>query len=503
MNRLLIFVLMLAFAATASGAELVNPWVSTDQTVDCSSYETIIRDLKLKEMKTDEERALALYNFFRQRVYHFANMPESRDPIKCINVIGNTLCGSQGTCMKGLLNAAGIKARVVCGPGHTFYEAFYDDKWHGFDTFMNFYVFTRGDKRNVASFDELKADPTLSSKAVEEGRAVPGYLHCGDTDACFVKGIQVLNYEPMKLPWKVNEFKLRSGEELVRSWGQEGKPQPGSLGGRKSPHHTCGTRDRRAEPYLFKFWEPYGIPKYEAVTVSYRHYFNGRINYAPDLTSDKYKDAVVSEKGVKASPEGLTGEGEVVFSVNSPFYICDSEVVFETAAPADTDVVEVAASEDGKQWTPVAVTKDPATSRFKGSLNATVVKGPVGLHAYQVKFTLKGKVALKRFHLGTVYTHNAMSAPHLMPGKNKVTVTVANADALKASPLTVAYRYKDAPATAAEKALDATAWAGEIKTVSKVVDSSPFSFEVELPVTAKLPQMQDLTLRNGELAWRP
>src|SRR5262245_59501248 len=117
----------------SASAEVQGPWVTTDRTVDCSSYESILKGV-LKDGMTDEQKAIALYSFFRQRVYHYQNTPESRDPIKCINVIGNTLCGSQATCMKGLLEAAGIKAHVVSHPGHTFYEAFYDNKWHGYDT---------------------------------------------------------------------------------------------------------------------------------------------------------------------------------------------------------------------------------------------------------------------------------------------------------------------------------------------------------------------------------
>src|SRR2546430_1756213 len=105
------------------GAAVAEPWVTTDRTVDCSSYESIVRDV-VKGGMTDEQKALALFQFFRQRVYHYMNMPESRDPLMCLNVLGNTLCGSQGTCMKGLLGAAGIKARVRSMPGHTFYDAF-------------------------------------------------------------------------------------------------------------------------------------------------------------------------------------------------------------------------------------------------------------------------------------------------------------------------------------------------------------------------------------------
>ena len=118
------FVLLTA-AGSPAHAAVRGAWVTTDRTVDCSSFESIARDL-LKPDMSDEEKAIAMYNFFRLRVYHYRNLPESREPLKTINILGNTLCGSQGTCMKGLLASIGMKARVVSHPGHTFYEVFYD-----------------------------------------------------------------------------------------------------------------------------------------------------------------------------------------------------------------------------------------------------------------------------------------------------------------------------------------------------------------------------------------
>ena len=236
---------------------------------------------------TDEAKAIALFQFFRQRVYHYLNLPESREPLKTVNIMGNTLCGSQATCMKGLLeDCAGLKTRVVSHPGHTFYEVWYDDKWHGFDTMTNFYVFTRGDKRSVASFAELRQDPTLIQDAIKDGRATPNMCCCGDEAKNFAQKIQVIGYTPATSKWSVKDGRLRLGEEMVRSWWPEGKPLPGSHAKNNlGPLHTCGTRDRRAEPFLYKFWEPYGLEKFGGTTVSYRHYFNGQLNYAPDLTN--------------------------------------------------------------------------------------------------------------------------------------------------------------------------------------------------------------------------
>ncbi|MBI3830825.1 MAG: hypothetical protein HY291_14990 [Planctomycetes bacterium] len=473
-------------------AEVQEPWVTTDRTVDCSSYETILKGV-LKDGMTDEQKALTLYWFFRQRVYHYMNVRESRDPLVCVNVLGNTLCGSQGTCMKGLLLAAGIKARVVSGPGHTFYEAFYDGQWHGFDTFMNFYVMTRGDKPHVASFQELEADPTLISTAAKENRCPPGMAMCGDDPLFFSKHVDVSDYEVMKLDWSVKKNSLRKGEELVRSWWPGGMPLPGTYNPKLGPGplHTCGSHDRADAPEMYKFWEPYGIPKLAPSTsVSYRHYFNGVINYAPNLATADYKDGLVSESGVKAGAEGLSGAGELVVPVKCSFYISAGQCLFEATCPGEGDAVTLSVSRDGTQWTEVVAGKEPGKKVYAGSLNAVVVNSEAGLHAYRIKFALKGTAVLNHYLLQTYFTHNAMAAPHLMPGKNQVTVSVAKADTLAGADLKVLYRYREAPG-----------WNGEIKTLEKEIKSNPFTFEAALPEGEKLPQMLDLTLRSGTLAW--
>ncbi|KPK83693.1 MAG: hypothetical protein AMJ81_07615 [Phycisphaerae bacterium SM23_33] len=466
-------------ASLAVGA-VRQPWVTTDRTVDCSDYQTILKGVITPGM-SDEQKAIALYDFYRRMVYHYQNLPESRDPIKCINVLGNTLCGSQATCMKGLLEAAGLKVRIVSHPGHTFYEVFYGGKWHGYDTMTNFYVFTRGPNRNVASFEELNQDPSLISDAVKEGRACPGICPCGDKPMAFAQPIKVLNYQVQGGDWSVKDYSLRLGEEIVRSWWPHGQPLPGSyrLGKDPGPIHTCGRRDEGNPPELLRFWQPYGIRGFGGVSVSYRHYFNGWMSYSPDLGRPELKAALAS--------------GELLVPVKCPYYISGTQLCLEADCPGEDDAVDISISVDGgKSYEGVFAAGQTGLREYRTSLGSTVIRPGRGRHEYQLRFALKGKAALKRFHLKTIFTHNAMASPHLMPGRNKVAVTVADPQALKAEPLTVMYRYKDA-----------ADWTGPIRTVEKAVPTSPFTFEVALPETEKLPQMQDLTLRCGELHWEP
>ena len=50
---------------------------------------------------------------------------------------------------------------------------------------------------------------------------------------------------------------------------------------------------------------------------------------------------------------------------------------------------------------------------------------------------------------------------------------------------------------------DASDWKGEVKIVEHSFTGAPLSFDAVLPESAKLPQMQDLTLRCGTLSWDP
>lgn len=484
--------LWLAGVAGTAQAQVQAPWVSTDRTIDCTSFETIVRDLKIAEMKTDEEKALAVYYFFRQRVFHFLNTPESRDPVKNLNAIGYTLCGSQGTCMKALLKAAGLKARVRTNIGHTYYDVFYDGQWHGFDTFANYFVYTRGTNRTIASFEQVIADPTLISDAVKEGRACPYMGPCGD-DAMQFRHTRTdeLGYEAADTKYSPRNLTLRAGEEIVKTWWSDGKgvmsltnPQFGPV-----PLHTCGTKDRRGEPWLFKFWEPYGIPKMGGTTVSYRHATSGQINYAPDLTSPRTL-ADVGATGVVATPDGLAGAGEMVIPVNSPYYINSGVLVFEATCANEGDVVTVSLAREKEKWAPAAlVARDQGKKTYRVKFDASLADGI--RHQYWVKIALSGKAVLNHFYLRTGFQYNAMSAPHLMPGKNQITFEVANPEALQATPVTLVYRYRDAPQWSTEQRIE--------KTITK----SPFVFEAALPDTGdKLPQMLDMTWTCGKLAWQ-
>ncbi len=491
LSGMLLLVAVIAGVPTAR-AEVKSPWLSSDRTVDCTSFETIIRDLKIADMKSDEEKALAMYYFFRQRVFHNLNTTESRDVVKNLSCLGYTLCGSQATCMRALLGSIGIKTRIRSQPGHTYYDAFYNGKYHGFDTFANFYIYTRGKDRNVASFEELIADPTLISDAVKEGRACTNMCPCGDDPVSFLKTHIENDYKPLDMKYNPRNFMLRAGEEIVRSWWTDGKGIKGLYSSKYGPVplHTCGSQDRKAEPFLFKYWEPYGIPGLGGKSMSYRHTTSGQINYAPDLTNPKFLEGMEAT-GIARASGGLAGKGELVIPVSSPYYISSGVLVLEVTCPGEGDAVTVSLATEKGKWGAAALTAREAgmkqyKARFDGSLSDNI------RHQYWVKIAIDGKAVVNHIYLRTGFMHNAQALPNLMPGDNKLTFEVANPEALKETPVTLVYRYRDAPK-----------WSEE-KRIEKTITKSPFVFEAKLPDTGdKLPQMLDMTWTCGKLAWTP
>ena len=124
--------------------------VTSDRTVDARSLDTIVRDVwRLSGAKTNDEKAIAIYRWLHQAIFHFAypveKAPQSVGPLKVINVYGWGLCGGQHTVLKALFESAGWKVRYRgwSDPGHTTIEVFYDERWHYFDVFLKCYFWMK------------------------------------------------------------------------------------------------------------------------------------------------------------------------------------------------------------------------------------------------------------------------------------------------------------------------------------------------------------------------
>src|SRR5262249_28876745 len=115
--------------------------VVNDRAPDCSSLRSIVQSVT-RDCKSNDEKAIALYNFMRLTHYHraYPSEPGGLSVLKEIHCYGWSLCGGLHAEQSALWREMGWDWRFVGWPGHTTVEAFYDGRWHYLDVFLKFYA---------------------------------------------------------------------------------------------------------------------------------------------------------------------------------------------------------------------------------------------------------------------------------------------------------------------------------------------------------------------------
>ncbi|HEY3320269.1 MAG TPA: hypothetical protein VGP72_07380 [Planctomycetota bacterium] len=466
MARLIAAILSAVVTFSAFGAaEAVK--ITTDKTVDSSSLESIIKDVyRLSGAKTNDEKAIAIYDYLHQSIFHLAypneKAPQSVGPLKVLNVYGWGLCGGQHTVLKSLFETAGWDVRYRGWQGHTTIETQYDGKWHYFDVFLKCYFWNK-DKSSVVGQDDINADASLVLDGAKDGR-VPknSYLCCGDDAPGIVKGCKGTkpnaiskhedgwasvtgrdqNYSPL--------LTLRSGAALKLEW----KNEPGMMvaDGAKGGAHTCGNKDYRHDPVLGPLYEHYGP----------RAYANGSFTYAPDFS--KAADvADIELTKVKADGGKLVadGQGTAIFKMNLsyPYAKAQLDATFEGEGKLSIS------SDSGKTWQTAAA----------GDISAQVRQ------KYDVWLKAEFSGSLSKLALSATIEHNRGVQPYLLNGKNTITVATKDNAIPVGGTLTVTYAYQEATAPAKRNQYNGAGITyGETKTVSKEITSSPCTFDIDV-----------------------
>ncbi|MBN1419203.1 MAG: hypothetical protein JXP34_10530, partial [Planctomycetes bacterium] len=159
--------------APAWGAPLTDIKVVNDRAPDCSSLDALVASVT-GECKTDDEKAIAIYNVCRYLYYHHAypNEPGGIGALKMINVYGWSLCGGQHSVLAAVWEKAGFKWRYRgwSNPGHTTVECGYGGRWHYLDTFLKFYVWMPDPSapggRTIAGQEDIRGNPALASEGL-------------------------------------------------------------------------------------------------------------------------------------------------------------------------------------------------------------------------------------------------------------------------------------------------------------------------------------------------
>ena len=150
-------------AADAAALALVRGIsVLPDKAPDCSSLKAIAASVT-RGCQSNDEKAIAIYNFMRLSHYHraYPSEPGGVPVLKEINTYGWSLCGGLHAEQSALWRELGWNWRFVGWPGHTTVEAQYDGRWHYLDVFLKFYAWMPGRPRR------------------EPARACPRCLHYG------------------------------------------------------------------------------------------------------------------------------------------------------------------------------------------------------------------------------------------------------------------------------------------------------------------------------------
>jgi len=500
----------LVVPATAAGGKVRRVKVVADKAPDCSSLKTIVESVT-RDCKTNDERAIAVYNFMQLTHYHqgYPGEEGGLGALKEINVYGWSLCGGLHTIEAALWRELGWDWRYVgwSDPGHTTVEARYDGRWHYLDAFLKFYAWMPDPNapggRTVASEDDLRANPALVTDGLEfdkdrsvyyhkgdrfeviNGKAnwrAPAFLVCGDPPEGILTGLRGRSAAGSPTGWAGLEFDspgyatdvdLDPGTALTLTW--EATPGAHWWNGRQyTPGHSCGDKDYRNCPAVGPILEPY-IPS----GGQRRSHANGTLAVAPDFSAGRVLKGLAAHENTKwdagtLRPVDPSRPGSITLALQSPY------VMTRAAGAADgADTAEVS-TDGGKTF---------RTVRLADFSEAVGGK-------YTCLVRLSFKEALRAVRIEAVVQCNRGALPYLSPGKNRVTVSVADPADLGENRLAVTYAYRpgardrsyedlaDAGAEVA-RAHGAT-WAERPTVVRKEFTARdlPATFDVDVPTPA-------------------
>jgi hypothetical protein len=430
--------------------------IIADKAPDCSSMKSIV-DTVTRGCKTNDEKAIAIYNAGRFLWYHHQYPSEKGGvaTLKLINVYGWSLCGGQHTVLAAMWRAAGWDWRYVGWRGHTTVECRYDGKWHYFDTFLKVYAW-RSDPnapggRTVASQADIKANPALIDERFifDKPRKVwytrdnrfeiindranwvaPAFFVCGDHPKGVVKGVKVTSPSGVSSKFGHAGIKfaedgydtrvnLAPGYSLELMWKHIDAAQ--WFKGRKySPRHTCGDKEYRNCPAIGPILEPYRyLDKRGARTFS-----NGILRFAPDLGSKACLSALAETQNVKWSkgqiaPADPSKPGSVTVYLQSPYIMTRAG-----GKVAGLDKAEISL-DGGKTYSKINL------SNFDDEVG--------GRYACHLRLSFSKPVT--SLDIKVIVQHNRCALPYLSPGPNKVTVSAADPKSLGDNKLVVTYAY--------------------------------------------------------------
>ncbi len=457
-----------------------NPWIVNDRVADCRSMDTIGATFKNSYSPSgvvapadDQAIAINCYNNHKRRCYHWGQLPPGggvtgdgvplSDPVYALNIFGWGLCFNHGRQGATIAKAAGLDGhRIDLMDGgtsqHTIYEVYYWGKWHLLDTMTTMYVYDRGNPPQIAGCADIAADGTLMTGAVDQGRACPGFLLCGDDAGWFADAIKnVYQVTPGGIVtdnWSMN-MDLHTGETFNRTWESWANQYPPTSS--DPPFHHEAQRDYQ-DTVNFPYWEPYTVSMlaYGSYSIpTYRRWANGTYDVAPDFRSQAYKSMIYSSTGLATfADDGLSPDlhpaavgvaGEMVFKIQVPFYLVNVSISGTFVRTNPGDVARIQVSADGSAWTTVWTDSQIGTTALTNLNVRTQLFAPWCYYLKVVLSSAAGSNAsagVSNLLISTTFEHNKGAMAYLDKGVNHLTVSFDNPQDLAGNYTTLKVTYK-------------------------------------------------------------
>lgn len=397
-------------------AQVVNPRLTTDSSIDCSSAEAVVRQI-VKPGMTDEQKAVACWAFMLDHYYHWyppreENVPtDVRDFAKAVNSYGFGPCFVNAPVLSALWVAAGFETRCWTITGHSIPEVNYGGAWHMLDADAR--AWHRKADGQIASVEELAADPKLFTAPA--GKSDPYYPFAAPD-------VVARPLEPWGPPGKMMDLYLsRKDNYRYNRRAVLGHPMYLTL----RPGEKIALRRENAGKW-FQFG---GMPE-SAVTngpidVSRTvTYGNGTLAWQPDLRKVAADRLLWLGSGNVALADGKlvpqkAGEPAVaVLRTWCPYVLVEAAVGLAMSREAANAKVEISV-DGGAAWAelppPAAIATSALTARYE--LAAQVA----GRYEYLIRVTWSGG-ALERVAFDSTFQLAPLALPRLKPGANKVTV---------------------------------------------------------------------------------
>jgi HEAT repeat protein len=381
--------------------------ISSDRWPDAftlrSFAETAIR---LEGAKTQEEEAIALYNWIA-RVMTIGGSPYEGPPgresavldtVKIMAIYGNHWCDGQARLFETMWRSLGRQGTRLYIPmrHHSFVELKWRDRdgverWHAMD--VNNGWFVRNAEGWIASSEEIERNPLLVLAANQDLKMrTKGWLRT----------------HLSRMPEHSLALHLRRGESCTMRWDNEG-------------HYYVNPRTRAsvaADSPLYREGGPYS-----------RFIGGGEVKFVPDLADRVWTQDLGSDPENMAVSRGRlhpkdAGRGSsFVYRFDYPYLITDALVEgrFTRGNPKAGAGISVSV-DGGKSWNGVW---NPSGQEESLTLNLGAA-GPsvAGLYSYLLRFELRAEADPAEVSFsGLIFTHrimmNRMTLPNLEPGWNR------------------------------------------------------------------------------------